>query len=124
MALFGSKKKTVATETAEKKAVAVQTSQHVSSQDYAHIIRKPRITEKATIKSESGVYVFEVAQTATKASIAKAIKELYNVLPVRVAVAAIPTKTTRSARTGKLGLKRGGKKAYVYLKKGETIEFV
>jgi len=38
-----------------------------------------------------------------------------------VRVATIPSKTKRSARTGKTGTKKGGKKAYIYLKKGETI---
>ena len=71
--------------------------------------------------STDSVYVFEVATRATKRDIVMAIRDIYNVTPRMVRVANIPTKTTRNARTGVKGLKRGGKKAYVYLQKGETI---
>ena len=129
MALFGSKKKkeVASAETpapkASKKEVAVVASKAVSStRSLAHIIKRPRITEKASIKAESHVYAFEVAQEATKSTIAMAVKELYNVDAVKVAVVAIPSKQVivRNRR----GIKKGGKKAYVYLKEGQTIEFV
>jgi large subunit ribosomal protein L23 len=122
MALFGSKKSdkkdVKAKAQVEKKAQADLNA----SSDYnlLHILKRPRITEKSSIISEKGVYVFEVAKTATKGSIAKAIKELYNVTPARIAVLRIPEKTIVSQ--GKYGTKPSGKKAYVYLKKGETIE--
>ncbi|MBX4198600.1 50S ribosomal protein L23 [Candidatus Parcubacteria bacterium] len=86
------------------------------------IIKRPRITEKASMKTEAGVYAFDVATVANKKTIAHAIKELYNVTPIKIAVVTIPTK--RVMIKGKWGNKGGGKKAYVYLKKGETIEFV
>jgi len=50
-----------------------------------------------------------------------AVKELYKVTPRKITIATIPHKSVRSARTGKVGVKGGGKKAYVYLNKGETI---
>ena len=71
--------------------------------------------------ADQSVYVFEVAETATKRDIVMAVREIYNVTPRMVRVASIPTKTTRNMRTGINGIKRGGKKAYVFLKKGETI---
>ncbi len=68
-----------------------------------------------------GVYTFDVAVRATKRDIAKAIFEIYDVRPRMVRVVTVPRKVRRNARTGQYGMSRGGKKAYVYLKKGETI---
>lgn len=89
--------------------------------DRSNILKHSRITEKATVNEAKSVYVFNVAASATKRDIVDAMRDLYKVVPVKVAIAKIPTKKTRSARTGIVGVKRGGKKAYVYLKKGETI---
>jgi len=53
--------------------------------------------------------------------IIEAVRELYKVTPRMVRVVTIPAKLKRNARTGKPGVKHGGKKAYVFLKKGDTI---
>ena len=84
------------------------------------ILKNPRITEKAAILSEMGCYTFDVATDATKKEIAQAVKAQYKVTPVQV-------RTINEARTvvfrrGKKGMTGGGKKAYVYLKKGDKIE--
>jgi len=50
------------------------------------ILIGPRITEKAAIASENGVYVFNVATDATKNEIKKEIKRIYKVDPVKVNV--------------------------------------
>lgn len=121
MALFSNKKdtkKTAASKTGDLSASAEKSGNRTSS---AHILRHARITEKATMHSLESVYVFEVATSATKRDIVMAIRDIYNVTPRMVRVAPIPTKTTRNMRTGVTGVKRGGKKAYVYLNKGETI---
>ena len=68
-----------------------------------------------------GIYTFDVADRATKRDITKAIFEIYNVRPRMVRIVNIRGKVRRNARTGQYGMSRGGKKAYVYLKKGETI---
>jgi ribosomal protein L23 len=49
------------------------------------------------------------------------VSALYNVKPRMVHIVNIRPKAVRNARTGKSGMKSGGKKAYVYLAKGETI---
>jgi large subunit ribosomal protein L23 len=119
MALFGTKKNTKAKATkSETTEVAVVSS---TARDLSHIIKSPRITEKASMKAEANIYAFEVAQVATKSSIAAAIKEMYNVTPLKVAIVRIPKKEVFVR--GKAGTKGGGKKAYIFLKKGETIEF-
>ncbi|HVM73610.1 MAG TPA: 50S ribosomal protein L23 [Candidatus Paceibacterota bacterium] len=121
MALFSkttNTKKPAAAKSVDTKATAEKSNMRSS---HAGVLRHARITEKATMHSMESVYVFDVAPNATKRDIVMAIRDIYNVTPRMVRVAAIPTKTTRNMRTGVSGLKRGGKKAYVYLKKGETI---
>ncbi len=120
MALFGKKKNT------ETKAVVAATTvptraTTTGAHDLAHILKSPRITEKATMHTELGVYTFDVAERATKRDVLKAVQAIYKVTPRMVRIARIPTKEKRNMRTGRRGIQGGGKKAYVYLKKGETI---
>ena len=89
--------------------------------DVSHVLRHARITEKATMHSGAGVYTFDISESANKSDVIAAVRALYKVTPRKVAVVTVPSKVRRNMRTGKVGVKRGGKKAYVYLKKGETI---
>lgn len=89
--------------------------------DLSRVLKSPRITEKATMHQEAGVYTFDVAENATKRSVMQAVTSFYNVTPRKVRVVTIPSKQKRNTRTGKRGVKQGGKKAYVYLKEGESI---
>jgi len=122
MALFKKTKKEVV-----KKVATVKTDAAVkaSTKDLSSILKKPRITEKgAVISGISNVYPFDISAKATKTDIKEAIKMIYKVTPIKVAVLNIQTKTVVSRRSGKKGTKGGGRKAYVYLKKGDKIEFV
>ena len=89
---------------------------------YAFILKNPRITEKATMLSVQSIYTFDVFPRATKLEVKKAIEELYNVTPVKIRIINIPSKTVFVRR--QRGTKSRGKKAMVYLREGETIEFV
>jgi len=86
------------------------------------IIKNGRITEKASFMQEQNVYTFDVSSSANKTEIKKVIFTLYKVKPVRVNILPVPYKQTFSK--GKKGMRGGGKKALVYLKKGDKIEFV
>ena len=86
------------------------------------IIKNGRITEKASSAMEQNVYVFNVASSANKTEIKKAIFALYKVKPVKVNVLSVPKKNIISK--GKLGVRGGGRKAFVHLKKGDKIEFI
>lgn len=86
------------------------------------IIKNPRITEKASYAGERNVYTFDIAQSANKTEIKKAIFSLYKVKPLKVNVLTIPRKNIMSK--GKAGVRGGGRKAFVYLKKGDKIEFI
>ncbi|MHA3916758.1 50S ribosomal protein L23 [Halovulum sp. GXIMD14793] len=84
------------------------------------VIRKPVITEKATMASEYGAVVFEVAPEATKPLIKEAVETLFN-----VKVKAVNTTITKGKSKrfrGKLGTRKDVKKAYVTLEEGNTID--
>jgi len=86
------------------------------------LLKGARITEKSAIYAERGVYTFNVAPSANKNEIKKAIKLVYNVTPVRISMTQIAKKTV--TRRGVVSIKQGGKKAVVHLKKGDKIIFV
>ncbi len=86
------------------------------------IIKNPRVTEKASFAQEQNIYTFDIAQSANKTEIKKAIFALYKVHPTKVNVLSVPKKNIMSK--GKAGVKGGGRKALVYLKKGDKIEFI
>ena len=88
-----------------------------------NVLLRPRITEKAALGADkSGVYVFEVTKEATKKSVGASVRYIYKVTPEKIRVAKIPAK--KVFIRGKKGVKSGGKKAYVYLKKGDKIEII
>lgn len=103
---------------AEKRAAAVQGVVFPKGS----AVVKPRVTEKAGRLSEQGVYTFDVQKGAASSEIAKAIEAAYKVEVVKVSVA--PVKEKAMFVRGKSGSTKAGKKAYVYLKKGQTIEFI
>ena len=86
------------------------------------LIKKPRVTEKASNAFEQNVYTFDVTPSANKTEIKKAIFSLYKVKPVKVNIVNTISKQIMSK--GKAGVKQGGKKALVYLKKGDKIELI
>ncbi|MDE2071222.1 MAG: 50S ribosomal protein L23 [Patescibacteria group bacterium] len=89
----------------------------------SHILLSPRITEKGALLSQHNCWVFNVAPSASKRDVAEAVRAVYNVRPRKVTLAALPTKTRVTRGTNRMGVSGGGKKAYVYLKQGDTIEF-
>jgi len=108
--------------TKETKAVAVK-AETVSTHTKTSVLISPRVTEKAANLAElSGAYVFNVKNDASKKEIAKAVASMYKVTPRMVRTVAVKAKNVFVR--GKWGVKQGGKKAYVYLKKGDKIEFV
>ncbi len=125
MALFGSKKKEAPKAVkSPSKAVAVagSTSSSTSVFNSSAVILRPRITEKSGVLSQGGVYTFEVTAGANKNSVASAIKSLYKVTPVKVAILNNPAKNVFVR--GRHGVVAGVRKALVTLKKGEKIDFV
>lgn len=118
MAIFSKKTKTKAKDV-EAKVSAVSAPVTISSR--AHVLKGPRITEKASVMQEKGVYTFDIAENATKRDVARAVQALYKVVPRAVRVVAVAPKVKRSMRTGRTGKTDGVRKAYIYLKAGDSI---
>lgn len=83
-------------------------------------IRKPVITEKATMASENGAVVFEVAMDANKPAIKEAVETLFGVKVKAVNTTITKGKVKRFR--GRLGQRKAIKKAYVTLEEGNTID--
>lgn len=86
------------------------------------ILLRPIITEKATDQETKGVYIFEVTIKANKISIKKAIEQIYGVKPLRVNIIRVRGKRVRYGRS--TGRTKSWKKALVFLKEGDKIEFI
>ena len=85
----------------------------------SRVLIRPIITEKAT--QTQNCYVFEVLPSANKIEIKKAIKELYNVEPIKINMVCMHGKKVRYGRSS--GRTKNRKKALVFLKEGAKIEF-
>lgn len=91
-----------------------------------HVLIKPIITEKSTRSGEkAGKYAFRVAKTANKIEIKKAVEAAYSVQVEDVNTQVnVGKKKMRQTKQGlAVGMKSSFKKAYVTIKKGESIDF-
>lgn len=87
--------------------------------DLPDLIRRPIVTEKATILLEENKYTFEVSPSATKPAIKAAIESLFDVKVVSVNTYNPPKKKRRMGRF--VGYKPLYKKAIVTLADGDSI---
>jgi large subunit ribosomal protein L23 len=88
--------------------------------EHYDVIRKPVITEKATMASESNTVVFEVAMDTTKPQIKEAIEAVFGVKVKTVNTAISKGKNKRFR--GQPGVRNDVKKAYVTLVEGNAID--
>jgi len=84
------------------------------------VIRSPLITEKATMLSEKGQFVFRVAIDASKPEIKAAVEGLFGVTVLGVNTLIQKGKTKRFK--GRPGVRSDVKKAYVQLADGQSID--
>jgi large subunit ribosomal protein L23 len=87
------------------------------------VLLRPRITEKAANMTSASVYTFDIRVDATKKDVTDAVKKLYKVTPVKVNVVNIPRKKVAMRKKRGFGHTAATRKAYVFLKKGEEINF-
>ena len=121
MALFGKKKEAPV----EKAVTAKATKPGLTTGHNIHdILVKPHFTEKSMGLGDKNVYTFEVKRDATKFQVRDAVKALYNVTPVKVNIVNKLPAVRRKGSTGRSVKVPGVKKAYVYLKKGDSITLV
>lgn len=86
------------------------------------IIIRPIITEKSMTGIGEKKYTFEVAKSATKIDVARAVEELFKVKVDKVNTVHVRGRMRRQGRFE--GYTRSWKKAYVTLTKdSKTIEF-
>ncbi len=85
-----------------------------------HVLISPLITEKAAISESINKYCFKVAKWATKNQIKQAVKELYDILPIKVHVINVEGKKISTRRSS--GKRSDYKKAMVTLPLGKTID--
>ncbi len=86
------------------------------------IVIRPIITEKSMLGIADKKYTFEVAKSATKIDVARAIEELFKVKVDKVTTVNVRGRLKRQGRFE--GYTRSWKKAYVTLTKdSKTIEF-
>ena len=88
----------------------------------ADVIRRPLITEKATMGNEHGQVSFVVAMTATKPEIKAAVEMLFNVKVTAVNTSILKGKTKMFK--GRKGRRTDTKKAIVTLADGQVIDMM
>ncbi len=91
----------------------------VTPTSLADLIRRPIVTEKATLLLENNQYVFEVDPRATKPQIKLAIQELFDVKVTGVSTCNLPRKKKRIGKF--VGHKAQYKRATVTLAPENTI---
>ena len=135
MAIFGKDTKTTTKKAPAKAAAAKKSPVKKATADTQKVSKKtdtgasgkvllrPRITEKAAHLSAANVYTFDVAPRATSGDVAKAIEAVYRVKPRKVNIVKTAGKRVRLRNRRGFGARSGAKKAYVFLKKGDRIEF-
>lgn len=87
--------------------------------DLVDLVRRPIITEKATLLLENNQYTFEVLPKATKPEIKAAIELLFNVKVTGVSTLNPPRKQRRVGRF--IGNRALYKRAVVTLAPGDSI---
>ncbi len=88
------------------------------------VIINPILTEKSLLAQANGLYYFWVHSKANKNQIAKAVKILFGVIPVKVRTFILRGKVKNLWRQRKKVTLPKRKKALVQLKAGEKIELL
>ena len=88
--------------------------------NYLDSIIHPIITEKATGLTEQNKVIFKVRSDASKKSIKKNIEKIFKVSVIKINT--ITKKSKSKIIRGRIGFKKGYKKALVTLKKGQSID--
>jgi large subunit ribosomal protein L23 len=95
---------------------------HDDTQQAYRVLLRPIVTEKSTRGGQMAQYSFEVANHATKNSVAQSVFHLYGHHPVSVNIVTLPGKAVRFGRH--YGRTNKRKKAIVSLPAGKTIDIV
>ncbi|MEO0454977.1 MAG: 50S ribosomal protein L23 [Cyanobacteria bacterium P01_A01_bin.114] len=91
----------------------------IDPRDLPDIVRRPIVTEKATLNLENNQYTFEVAPKSTKPQIKAAIESLFDVKVTGISTLNPPRKKRRMGRF--IGFRPTYKRAIVTLAPGDSI---
>lgn len=124
MDLFKTKNKKAQTkkEKAPKKK-AVSSEKLLANSRLENVLKAPWMSEKALVGTDRGVYVFAVPAEVTKKEVALAVERIYKVVPIKVNIVNLPGKMKPLRGKRGRGQRARRHKAYVFLKKGESITF-
>lgn len=100
-------------ESAEKKSGGVKRS------NAYRVLLRPIVSEKASHQQAHNQYFFHVAVDANKIEVAKAVKDVYGIAPLKVNMIRVEGKTVSRGR--QQGRRKDWKKAVVTLPEGKTI---
>ncbi len=89
---------------------------------HQNTILSPVITEKSHALSKLNKYVFQVAPSASKSQIKKAVKDLFNVDALSINTTKKAARQVRSMKTGRYANTPVRKKAMIKIKDGQTID--
>jgi large subunit ribosomal protein L23 len=79
----------------------------------------PHVSEKAVAMAETGVYVFDVPTDANKISVTQAVEKAFKVEVTDVNILVSKGKLKKFQKG--MGRRKDTKKAYVTLKKGQSL---
>ena len=86
------------------------------------VLKKPIITEKATMQTAEQKYIFEVDRRSTKEEIKKAVEKFFKVNVLKVRTMMVKGKKHKAMKTKKETQSGSWKKAMVLLKEGDKID--
>lgn len=90
------------------------------STEASRALLRPHLSEKASLLAEKSAIVFEVDPHASAAEVARSVKSVYGVEPVKVNMVSMRGREVRFGRT--MGRTKTRKKAIVTLPEGKTID--
>jgi large subunit ribosomal protein L23 len=114
--IFADKKNKVAKATTEVKSVNSVKTENVKKAKPAYSYR---VTEKAARLGDNNTYIFNILEDKNKIEIRKELEIKYKVKVININIVNSPRKKVFSR--GRAGVKSGFKKAYITLKKGDSI---
>lgn len=85
------------------------------------VLKRPVVTEKTTMLSAAGQYVFEVDPRANKPQIAEAVEKAFEVSVLKVRTMTVRGKVKRFGR--RVSRQPSWKKAIVTLSPGDQIQY-
>lgn len=91
-------------------------------QDAYSVIKRPRISEKASLAQSQNKYIFDVSLSATKNDVRRVIEMVYKVSVQKISMTRLPLK--QKTFTKRRIVRSPMKKAIVTLRSGQKIDMI